>query len=115
MIGSRTQHGLKGKLQLGDYLNARARIKINRYRRDYAAKNIAFAPEILSVAGKIHPEFLRLLRVLADMQTLAFADNTDAIIICVCNCSRLNTSEAPTTDPPMRPSRVCRMSRASAY
>jgi len=60
-IGSSTQHGLNGKLQVGDYLNARARIKINRYRRDCAAKNIAFAPAILSIAGKIHPEFLRLL------------------------------------------------------
>jgi len=55
-IGS-TQHGLNDKLQLLDYLNARARIKNNRYKRDYAAKNIAFAPAILSVAGKIHPEF----------------------------------------------------------
>jgi len=35
-IGSSTRHGLNGKLQLGDYLDARARIKINRYRRDYA-------------------------------------------------------------------------------
>jgi len=60
-IGSSTQHGLNGKLQLGDYLNARARRKIGKFRRDYAAKNIAFAPAILSVAGKIHPEFLRLL------------------------------------------------------
>ena len=49
-IGSSTQHGLNGKLQLGDYLNARARIKNNRYKRDYAAKKIAFAPAILSVA-----------------------------------------------------------------
>jgi len=60
-IGSSMQHGLNGELQFGDYLNDRARIKINRYRRDYAVKNIAFAPAILSVAGKIHPEFLRLL------------------------------------------------------
>jgi len=71
-IGSSTQHGLSGKLQLGDYLNARARIKNNRYKRDYAAKNIAFAPAILSVPGKIHPEFLRLLWVLADMQTVKY-------------------------------------------
>ena len=71
-IGSNMQHGLNGKLRLGDYLNARARIKINRYRRDYAAKNIALAPAILSVAGKIHPELLRLLWVLADMQTVKF-------------------------------------------
>ena len=61
MIGSSTQHGLNGKLQLGDYLNDRARRKIGKFRRDYAAKDIAFAPAILSVAGKIHPEFLRLL------------------------------------------------------
>ena len=69
-IGSSSQHGLNGKLQLGDYLGARACIKINRYRRDYAVKNIAFAPAILSVASKIHPEFLRLLWVMADMQTV---------------------------------------------
>ena len=49
------------------YLNARARSKINRYRRDYAVKNINFAPAILSVTDKIHPEFLCLLWVLADM------------------------------------------------
>ena len=60
-IGSNLQYGLNGKLQLGDYINARARTKIQKFRRDYAAKNIAFAPAILSVAGKIHPEFLRLL------------------------------------------------------
>jgi len=66
-ISSSTQHCLNGKLQLSDYLNARARIKHNRYKSDYAAKNITFAPAILSVAGKIHPEFLRLLCVLADM------------------------------------------------
>ena len=71
-MGSSTQHGLNGKLQLGDYLNTRARSKIRRNRRDYAAKNIAFAPAILSVAGKIHPEFLRLLWVLADMQTVKY-------------------------------------------
>jgi len=69
-FGSSTQHGLNGKLQLGDYLNARARIQNNRYKSDYAVKNIAFAPVILSVAGKIHHEFLRLLWVLADMQTV---------------------------------------------
>ena len=71
-INSSTQHGLNGKLHLGDYLNARARSKIGKFRRDYAAKNIAFAPAILSVAGKIHPEFLRLLWVLADMQTVKY-------------------------------------------
>jgi len=64
------QHGLNGKLQHGDYLNARACIEIIRYRCDYAVKNIAFAPAILSVPGKIHPEFLRLPWVMADMQTV---------------------------------------------
>jgi len=67
-----TQHGLNGKLQLGDYLNARARSKIGEFRRDYVAKNITFAPVILPVAGKIHPEFLRLLWLLANMQTVKY-------------------------------------------
>ena len=58
-ISSSTQHGLNSKLQLGGYLNARARSKIGKFRRDYTAKNIVFAPAILSVAGKIHPAFLR--------------------------------------------------------
>jgi len=71
-LGSSTQHGLNGKLQLSDYLNTRARSKIGKFRRDYAAKNIAFAPAILSVAGQIHPEFLRFLWVLADMQTVKY-------------------------------------------
>jgi len=61
-----------GKLQLSDYLDARARIKNNRYRRGYAAKNIAFASAILSVARKIHPEFLRLVWALADMKTAKY-------------------------------------------
>jgi len=71
-IGSSTQYGLNGKLQLGDYLNARARSKIGKFRRDYAAKNITFAPAILSVTSKIHPEFRCLLWVLADMQTVKY-------------------------------------------
>jgi len=71
-IGRCTQHGLNDKLQLGDYLDARARSKISKFRRDYAAKNIAFAPAILSVAGKIHPGSLRLLWVLADKQTVKY-------------------------------------------
>jgi len=52
-----------------DYLQARATIKNNRYKADYAAVGTAFAPAIVSVAGQIHPEFLRLLWVLADKQT----------------------------------------------
>jgi len=66
------QHGLNGRLQLGNYFNTRS--KIRRYRRDYAVKNIALAPAILSVAGKIRPEFLRFLWVVADMQTVKCFD-----------------------------------------
>ena len=69
-IGSSLQYGLNGKLQLGDYLHARAHTKIGKFRRDYAAKNIAFAPAILFVAGKIHPGFLRLLWLTSDGQVL---------------------------------------------
>ena len=56
-------------MHTNDYLQARAGIKNNRYENDYAAKRTAFAPAIVSVAGQIHPEFLRLLWVLADKQT----------------------------------------------
>jgi len=52
-----------------DYLQARATIQNNRYKADYAAVGTAFAPAIVSVAGQIHPEFLRILWVLADKQT----------------------------------------------
>ena len=52
-----------------DSLQARAGVKNNRYKDDYAAVGTAFAPAIVSVAGHIHPEFLRLLWVLADKQT----------------------------------------------
>jgi len=52
--------------------HARTHSKIGKFTRDYAAKNIAFVPAILSVAGKIHPEFLRLLWVMADMQTIKY-------------------------------------------
>ena len=52
--------------------NQKGSSKIRRYRRDYAVKNIAFAPAILSVAGKIHPEYLRFLWVMADMQTVKY-------------------------------------------
>ena len=65
-------HGLNGKLQLGDFLNARARTKIGKFRLDYPVENIAFAPAILSVAGTIHPEFLRLLWVLTGIQTVKY-------------------------------------------
>jgi len=39
-VASSMQHGLHGKLQLGDYLNARAGSKMGVFRCDYAAKNI---------------------------------------------------------------------------
>jgi len=48
---------------------ARATIKNNRYKADYGAVGTAFAPAIVSVAGQIHSECLRLLWVLADKQT----------------------------------------------
>ena len=67
-IGISTQHGINGRLQLGDYFHARTRGKIRRYRRDYATKNIAFVPAILSVTGNIHPEFLLLLWMMTDRQ-----------------------------------------------
>ena len=51
-IRSSTHHGLNGKMQLGDYLNARARIKNNRYKHNYAVKNIVFAPAILPIVGR---------------------------------------------------------------
>ena len=70
-IGSSTvQNGnLNGRMQTNDYLEERARVKIRKYRHDYAVVGTAFAPAIVSVAGQIHPEFLRLLWVLADKQT----------------------------------------------
>jgi len=60
---------LNGKMHTNDYLQARAGVKNNRYKDDYTAVGTAFAPAIVSVAGQIHPEFLRLLWVLADKQT----------------------------------------------
>jgi len=51
-----------------DYLNARAGAKNRKYKEDYAADGTAFAPAIVSVAGQIHPEFLRLVWGLADKQ-----------------------------------------------
>jgi len=49
-IGSSTQYGLNGKLHPDDYLRVQARSKIGKFRRDYAAKNIAVVSAILSVA-----------------------------------------------------------------
>ena len=71
-IGSSMQHGLIVKLHLGDYLHARARSKIGKFKSDHAAQNITLVPAMLSVTGKIHPEFLRLLWVMADMQTVKY-------------------------------------------
>ena len=55
--------------QTNDYLQQRARVKIRKYSADYVVVGTAFAPAIVSVAGQIHPEFLRLPWVLADKQT----------------------------------------------
>jgi len=60
---------LNGKMRTNDYLQERAQKKIRKYRADYEPLGTAFAPAIVSVAGQIHPEFLRLLWVLADTQT----------------------------------------------
>jgi len=61
-IGNSTVNNghLNGKMHTNDYLQA---------KEDYAADGIAFASAIVSVAGQIHPKFLRLLWVLADKQT----------------------------------------------
>ena len=37
-IGTSLQHGLSGKMQLGDYLNTRARTTIGKFRCDYVAR-----------------------------------------------------------------------------
>jgi len=52
---------LNGKINTDDYLQARAGAKDRKYKEDFAAVGTTFAPAIMSVAGKIHPEFLRLL------------------------------------------------------
>jgi len=60
-IGNSTVNNghLNGKVHTNEYLQARAGIKNNRYKDDYAAVGTAFAPAIVSVSGEIHPEFLR--------------------------------------------------------
>jgi len=52
---------LNGKMRTNDYRQTRATIENNQYKADYAAVGTAFAPAIMSVAGQIHPEFLRPL------------------------------------------------------
>jgi len=60
---------LNGKMQTNDYLQEHAGVKNMRYKAYYSVVCTAFAPAIVSVAGQIHPKFLRLLWVLADKQT----------------------------------------------
>jgi len=60
---------LNGKMHPNDYLQARAGVKNKRNAEDYDAVGTVFAPAIVSMAGQIHPEFLRLLCVLADKKT----------------------------------------------
>ena len=55
-------------MQTNDYLQERAGVNIMKYRTDYAVVGMVFSPAIVSVTGQIHPEFLHLLRVLADKQ-----------------------------------------------
>jgi len=56
---------LNSKMHTNDYLQVHAGVKNRRYKDDYAAVGTA----VVSVAGQIHPEFLRLLWVLADKHT----------------------------------------------
>jgi len=70
-IGNSTVNNrhLNGKMNTNKCLQARAGAKNRKYKVDYAAVGTVFAPAIVSVAGQIHPEILRLLWVLADKQT----------------------------------------------
>jgi len=72
MAAARSMASIHGKLQCGDYLHARDRSKISKFRRDYVAKKIAFVPAILSVAGKIHLKFRCLLWVMTDIQMVEY-------------------------------------------
>jgi len=71
---------LNGKIHTNDYLQARAGAENRKYKEDYAAVGTAFAPAIISVAGQIHPEFLRLLWVLAD-STLRVPTKTTTLFL----------------------------------
>ena len=70
-IGSVTVNNghLSSKMHTNDYLQERAGVQNRRYKADYALVGMAFAPTIVSVAGRFRPEFLRLLRVLTDNRT----------------------------------------------
>jgi len=57
---------LNGKMQTNDYFQEHAGVKNKRYKDDHAVVGTVFAPAIVSVAGQIHPEFLRLLWALAE-------------------------------------------------
>jgi len=70
-IGNSTVNNghLNIKMHTNDYLQARVGVKNRRYKQDYAAVRTAFELAMESVAGQIHPEFLRLVWVLVDKQT----------------------------------------------
>jgi len=57
---------LYGKMHTNVYVHALAGAKNRKYKENYVAVGTKFAPAIVSVAGQIHSEFLRLLWVLAD-------------------------------------------------
>jgi len=71
LIGNSTVNNghLNSKMHTNDYLQARVGVNNRRHKGDYAAFGTAFAAAIVSVAGQIHPKFLRHLWVLADKQT----------------------------------------------
>jgi len=71
--------GLNGQLrgQGESLLEDAAKAKNKKYRETYASSGIqkAFIPAVLTTAGRIHGEFLRLLWILADRETRKNFDN----------------------------------------
>jgi len=70
-IGNSTVNNgyINGKMHTNAWLQARAGDQNRNYKEDYAAVVVTFEPAIVSVAGQIHPEFLRLLMGSTDKQT----------------------------------------------
>jgi hypothetical protein len=71
--GCRANGGWRiGQLHTNDILEARARVKTNKYKDAYALVPEAMSPAIVSVSGRIHIAFLRLLWILADNQVKSY-------------------------------------------
>ena len=60
-----------------DVLQARAKVKNNKYKDVYGLVRAhkAFAPAIVGMSGQIHADFLRLLWVLADKQLRSYYES----------------------------------------